>query len=138
MRTRPKGTRRGSPGGESDRPMPDAAAPRQHGAYMERPPPPSTRAPFTLLFLAAVLLVVSHAFMPADIAGRTLVSSGSGAEAAFVAAGVVLIAARRPDAWTSTRRFGLALAAVGFVQLAFFVSALIRPPTGPMGPSGLI
>ena len=105
---------------------------------MERPAPTSTRAPFALLALAAVVLVVAHAFMPDHIGSRTLVSAASGAFAAFVAAGVVLTAARRSDAWASTRRFGLALAAVGLVQVAFFVYALVRPPTGPMGPSGLI
>jgi PAS domain S-box-containing protein len=102
---------------------------------MERASP---RSPVALLGGAGLVLVAAHVFMPEDIAARAVVSAASGTLAAGIAAGVVLASARRPDAWASTRRFGLALLALALVQGAFLVVALVHPPDGPYGPSGLI
>jgi len=112
--------------------MERAAAPRVS------PDQRASRAPLALLAIGAVVLGTAHLLMPGDIGGRTIVASASGAFVAGVAALVVFRAARRPDAWSSTRRFGIALAALAVVQLVFLVVALVHPPTGPYGPSGLI
>jgi PAS domain S-box-containing protein len=102
---------------------------------MERASP---RVPFLVLGLGAVVLVAAQFLMPDDIKGRAVVSAASGLIAAGIAAGVVLRAARRPDAWSSTRRFGLALLAIAIVQLAFLLLALFGSIDGSYGPSGLI
>src|SRR4051794_34679420 len=125
MRTSPARTRRGSPGEDADRPMPRDAAERHSGASMERASP---RSPFLLLGLAGAVLVAAHVLMPADIAARALVSAASGTFATAVAAGVVLASARRPEAWSSARPFGLALLALALVQGGFLVVAVVSPP----------
>ena len=95
-------------------------------------------APLVLLGFAAIVLLVCHLVMPEDLQSRAIVAASSGAFVAAVAAFVVLRSARRPEAWSSTRRFGLALAALALTQVVFLVYAVVRPPTGAYGPSGLI
>ncbi len=116
--------------------MPVAAWRRHSGASVERASP--SPMPLALLAVGAVVLVVAHLRMPSDIASRAVISPASGAFATGIAAWVVFWCARRSDAWASTRRFGIALAALALVQVGFLVLAVVHSPTAAYGPSGWI
>ncbi|MFL5797226.1 MAG: ATP-binding protein [Actinomycetota bacterium] len=100
--------------------------------------PRPSRAPLALLALSAVALVSAQVLMPSGFRGRAVVTSSTGMVAGAVAAGVVLLASRRPDAWASARRYGLALVALVLAQAAFLVTAVVAPPHGPYGSTWLV
>src|SRR6266511_3100739 len=140
MQRSPAGTSRGSPTERSMKRMPQAAPASRPGAVgaLDAARPRPSRAPLGLLALSAVALVVAQVAMPSGVRARAIFSSAYGAMAAAVAAVVVLQAARRGDAWRSTRRYGKTLLALALVQAGFLVAALVKPPVGPFGPGALV
>jgi len=120
--------------------MPQAAPASRPGAVgaLDAARPRPSRAPLGLLALSAVALVVAQVAMPSGVRARAIFSSAYGAMAAAVAAVVVLQAARRGDAWRSTRRYGKTLLALALAQAGFLVAALVKPPVGPFGPGALV
>src|SRR5436190_172647 len=127
----------GAPGDRSIERMASAAPAPARGPFGGAPRPGQSRLPLVLLALSAAALVAAQVLMPEALRPRAIVTSVAGMVAGIVAAGVVLQASRRPDAWASTRRYGLALVAIALVQAGFLVAALVGRQDGPYGRNGL-
>jgi PAS domain S-box-containing protein len=138
MRKSSTGITTGSPAEVSVHVMAPPAIGGPGQAPTAEPPPPRSRVPLAALALSAVALIAAQILMPHGVGSRAVVASAIGALAAGVAAAVVLQSSRRRGAWRSTRRYGVALAALALVQAGFLVIALVRPPDGPFGRNALI
>src|SRR5436190_11049677 len=138
MRNPTADTSPGPPGDHAIQQMPQAAPARRLRAVPHTAPPRRSRVPLALLGSTAVAVVAAQTAMPHGIRARSIVASAVGALAAAVAAGVALQASRRPDAWASTRRYGVALVALALVQAGFLASAILRPADGPLGGGAVV
>ena len=102
---------------------------------MERPASPGAgaRTQLALLAVAAAAVTAAYAFWPRGIQQRALLSHGSGAIIALLAAAITMRAARRPNAWRPTFAAGLALLAIGLAQTAGLALTMLDPPVQPYG-----
>src|SRR5947207_15749274 len=122
MRRSTADTSPGPPGDRSIHEVFPAEPARRLGVVPDTARPDRSRAPLALLGVTALAVLAAQALMPDGIRARTIVASAAGALAAAVAAGVALQASRRPDAWASTRRYGLALLSIALVHLGFLAT----------------
>src|SRR5919201_1110605 len=86
-----------------------------------------------LLAITGAAAVAGYALWPKGIESRALLSHGSGAVIALLAAVMIMRAARRPGAWRPSSAAGLALLGIGLIQTAALVAVMLRPPSGPYG-----
>src|SRR5919204_1741804 len=103
-------------------------------------PEPTTAVPratvqreLVLLAITGIAAVAGYALWPTGIGSRALLSHGSGAVIALLAAVMIMRAARRPGAWRPSAAAGLALLGIGLIQTAALVAVMLRPPSGPYG-----
>ena len=105
---------------------------------MDRPLARDSASSLALLAISAVAIVLVHVLRPAALGTRAIVVQATGTAAAAIAAGVILWAARREDAWSATRRYGIAVFSLALVQATFLAMAAVVPPSKPFGSNGLI
>src|SRR5947207_6893278 len=91
------------------------------------------RGELLLLAGTGAAVVAGYTVWPQGLQARALLSHGSGAVIALLAAVMIMRASRRPGAWRPSFAAGLALLGIGLVQIAALVAVMVKPPTGPYG-----
>src|ERR671935_1387117 len=97
-------------------------------------PEPTTAVPratvqreLVLLAITGIAAVAGYALWPKGIESRALLSHGSGAVIALLAAVMIMRAARRPGAWRPGSAAGHALLGIGVVQIVALIAVMVKP-----------